>query len=283
MAASALASRGALLPVVLGSSSSSRRGVLAAFRVPFTVLAPDIDEKAVAGRAAGGGAGALALAVAHAKLDALLPRAAALFPRGCLVIAADQVVLGPRGDDGAPREKPEDAAEARAMVASYSGASASTVSAVVVAALPPAAPSEPPRRAAGVEISTVRFLDFDAGLVEAALAPARAVPLAALLPLCSGAGAGAGGKDEEERYGSQLQHGRDEAAASVFSCAGALCVEHPAYAGRIERIEGSLDSLHGLPFMLLLRLAREATGNEAFAFARDGGGGATDAAGEARL
>lgn len=282
MAASTLASRGALLPVVLGSSSSSRRGVLTAFRVPFTVLAPDIDEKAVAGRAAGGGAGALALAVAHAKLDALLPRAAALFPRGCLVIAADQVVLGPRGDDGAPREKPEDAAEARAMVASYSGASASTVSAVVVAALPPAAPSEPPRRAAGVEISTVRFLDFDAALVEAALAPARAVPLAALLPLCSGAGAG--GKDEGERYGSQPQHGRDEAAASVFSCAGALCVEHPAYAGRIERIEGSLDSLHGLPFALLLRLAREATGNEAFVFERDGGGGgATDAAGEARL
>ena len=165
------------------------------------------------------------------------------------------------------------------MVASYSGASASTVSAVVVAALPPAlaAAHEPPRRAAGVAISTVRFLDFDAALVEAALAPARAVPLTALLPLCSDSGASDG-----ERYGSQPQHGRDEAAASVFSCAGALCVEHPAYAGRIERIEGSLDSLHGLPFALLLRLAREATGDEAFEFARDGGG-ATAAAGEARF
>jgi predicted house-cleaning NTP pyrophosphatase (Maf/HAM1 superfamily) len=276
MAAAALA-----LPVVLGSSSSSRRGVLAALGVPFTVLSPDIDEKGVGGRAAASGAGALSLAVAHAKMDALLPRAAELFPRGCLVIAADQVVLGPRGDAEAAREKPEGPEEARAMVHSYGGASASTVSAVVVAALLPAdagaeaaAPALAAQRAAGVEISIVRFLPFDEALVEAVLTPARAVPLSALLPLCVagigadvGAGASAGAGASLEEYGSSQHHGRNEAAASVFGCAGALCIEHPAYAGRIQRIEGSLDSLHGLPLALLRRLARQALGgNEAYDF-----------------
>ena len=260
-----------MLPVVLGSSSSSRRGVLAAFRVPFTALAPDIDERAVAGRAGSASASALALAVAHAKLDARLPRAAARFPQGCLVVAADQVVLGPRGDAEPAREKPADALEARAMIASYSGASASTVSAVAVAALRGGgggggggAAAEAPRRAAGVEVSTVHFRDFDAAVVEAVLEPARAVPLSALLPLCeAGAGAGADGVGLE-RYGGAAHHGRDEAAASVFGCAGALCIEHPAYAGRIARIEGGLDSLHGLPFALLRRLAREALGDAAY-------------------
>jgi hypothetical protein len=107
------------------------------------------------------------------------------------------------------------------------------------------------------------------------------VPLSALLPLCSTGGAAGG---EARFFGSEQHHGRDEAAASVLSCAGALCIEHPAYAGRILRIEGSLDSLHGLPFSLLLRLAREATGDEAFAFARDGdGGGAAGATEGSRL
>jgi hypothetical protein len=166
------------------------------------------------------------------------------------------------------------------MIASYSGASASTVSAVVVAALPTASaavaaaaitcdPAAAPRRAAGVEVSTVHFHAFDDALVEAALAPARAESLAALLPLCRApARAGASVAAADFAYGAEPHHGRNDAAASVFGCAGALCVEHPAYAGRISHIDGSLDSLHGLPFALTLQLARDVLGDATFEFPR---------------
>ena len=249
------------LPLVLGSSAASRRAVLDALGAAFSTLSPDIDERAVAGRS-DTDARATALAVAHAKASALEPLARELLPGGCLLVAADQVVVGP---DARAREKPESDAQARAFALSYSGAFAQTVSAVVVSALLPGCFVV---RAAGVEVSTVRFTEFGARDVDEMVAPGAAVPLTALLPLAE-----SGAVDARFVYGSKEGHGRSGggnggsagAAPSVFSCAGALCVEHEAYARRIERIEGTLDGLHGLPLHLVRALAQQVV--------RESGGG----------
>jgi predicted house-cleaning NTP pyrophosphatase (Maf/HAM1 superfamily) len=255
------------LPLVLGSSAASRRAVLDALGASFSTLSPDIDERAVAGRS-DADARATALAVAHAKASVLEPLARALHPGGCLLVAADQVVVGP---DARAREKPEDEAQARAFALSYSGAIAQTVSAVVVAAVLPNASSG--ARAAGVEVSTVRFRAFGARDVDEIVAPGAAVPLMALLPLVE-----SGADSARFVYGSKAGHGRSSvgvtgagadaatgAAPSVYSCAGALCVEHEAYARSIARIEGTLDGLHGLPLHLVRVLAQQVV--------RESGGG----------
>lgn len=45
---------------------------------------------------------------------------------------------------------------------------------------------------------------------------------------------------------------------SVFWCAGGLMVEHELVQPHVTRMEGSIDSVMGLPKALTLRLLREA-------------------------
>jgi predicted house-cleaning NTP pyrophosphatase (Maf/HAM1 superfamily) len=260
-----------LLPVVLGSSAASRRAVLVAEGVRFSTMSPDIDEGAVPGRESGGPS-SLVLAVAGAKLEALLPKAASLHPGGALLVCCDQVVVGPDGAE--PREKPKSEEEALANMRAYSGATASCVSGVVVC------DTRSGRIARGVAVTTAHLQPLSDADMDEILRPAPAVTLPSLLPLVvqHPLPAGVASERARTRYGTLEEHGRappsqapsgggGAAAAatsgndiSVWGCAGALCIEHPAYARRIVKIDGDagLDGAHGLPWTLLLRLVGEA-------------------------
>jgi septum formation protein len=106
--------------IILGSQSHGRRELLSALGYAFAVMPAHIDERAI--RSAD--PGALTLALAHAKADALLPQ----IHKPALLITADQVVLW----QGTIREKPAHAEEARAFLRGYAEGPAETVTAVVV-------------------------------------------------------------------------------------------------------------------------------------------------------
>lgn len=235
------------LPLILGSSSSSRRAVLTAIGLNFSIISPDIDEKAVRASTPE----LLTKAVANAKMDALIPKCVESYPNGCYVIASDQVVVGPENEAQA-REKPETEEQARAFIQSYSGASCSTVSHIVVALLTPSSDGSHVIRKEGADRSTVFFKDFSDEDVEAILKPGAATPLLTLLPLAKF------NRDDTFVYGSSIEHGRCSTdgtpTASIFGCAGGLCIEHSAYSRNITSISGSLDSVHGLPIGLLGKL-----------------------------
>lgn len=253
-AAAAASAAPASLPVILGSSSSSRKGVISAQGVAFTCLSPDIDEKAV--RHAD--PYVLPLMVARAKAQALLKRItteaalAAKYPHGAILITADQVVLS---DKDEPREKPESAEEAAAFVRSYSGSFCKTVSAMVVTNTATRASAE------ATHVATVHVGKLSESDVQSVIKAATAVPLASLLDRVQV-------PDEEAAagplYGSAAAHKRPGGTAGsastavemadVMWCAGALCIEHPVMASRITRIEGGIDSVHGLPWAVTAKL-----------------------------
>jgi len=95
-------------PLVLGSSSRYRRELLERLRLPFTVVAPQVDEAALPGEAPA----ALALRLALAKARAV----AALQPQA-VVIGSDQVA----DLDGQAIGKPGDHARATAQLRRMSG------------------------------------------------------------------------------------------------------------------------------------------------------------------
>src|SRR5580698_5155865 len=91
-------------PLVLASSSASRRAVLAAAGIPLEIVPADIDERAIEASAAPASPGTVATLLARAKARAV----AALRP-GRLVLGADQTLaLGERTFN-----KPADRAAAR--------------------------------------------------------------------------------------------------------------------------------------------------------------------------
>ncbi|KAI8825217.1 inosine triphosphate pyrophosphatase-like protein, partial [Fimicolochytrium jonesii] len=133
------------LPIILGSSSKFRATILRQHNVDFTVLKPDLDEKAVPGRDEHDPS-ATALAIAHAKAAALASQIPAGTPPS-LVITTDQVV----GFAGTVREKPESADECRHYIKSYEEAPAETHSAVVVTN------TKTGKRVAGVDVARQYF------------------------------------------------------------------------------------------------------------------------------
>ena len=132
--ASALADASA--DVVLGSESWSRRAILNEMGIPHRTVPARIDEKAIRVD----DPGELVMALARAKATAVVRKlreeasssassSSSSSRRTTLVIASDQVVVC----DGVVREKPADAAQARAFIASYGRSPPSTVGAIVVA------------------------------------------------------------------------------------------------------------------------------------------------------
>jgi septum formation protein len=105
--------------LILASTSRYRRELLARLRLPFEVLAPQVDETARAGEAPA----TLAERLALAKADAV----AALHPRA-VVIGADQVA----DLDGRPIGKPGDHPRAVAQLRAMSGRSVVFHTAVAV-------------------------------------------------------------------------------------------------------------------------------------------------------
>ena len=115
------------VPLILGSGSSSRQSLLRECGLPFEVIKPGIDEKAIRHDVPSDLVLALGLAKAAAIRDG--PHGAELASRGALIITGDQVVVAM---GGRILEKPESEAEARAFIASYPDDPPSTVGSCVV-------------------------------------------------------------------------------------------------------------------------------------------------------
>lgn len=98
--------------IVLASRSGSRQAMLSAAGVDFEAVPADLDERAVEGRLAGSGPGAVARGLAEAKALAVSAR----FP-GRLVLGSDSLVAV----DGRRFDKPADRADAVDHLHAFSG------------------------------------------------------------------------------------------------------------------------------------------------------------------
>jgi len=165
----------------------------------FAVMPAHIDEQAIRAE----DPGALTLALAHAKADALLPQ----IHEPALLITSDQVVVW----QGKIREKPAHAEEARAFLRGYADGPAETVTAVVVTNTATGV------RQQGVDVATVWFRRIPEEVIEQVIA-------------------------------------REE----VFAHAGGFSITDPLLEAYIERVDGTTDSVIGLPTALTRRLIRAA-------------------------
>ena len=178
------------LPIILGSSSSSRRSILVRNGWIFELANPDIDEKSIRDD----NPYDLPIKIATAKADALLARLNSIDER--IIITADQIVLF----KGEIREKPQSEAEAKQFLTSYSNQKVSTVSAIVVTHIPSG------RQAAEVDIASIVW-----------------------------------GTIPDEVVNAVVQRGE------VYGSAGGFRIEDPDLQPYIIRIDGSVDSILGLP------------------------------------
>ena len=108
------------MKIILGSSSAGRKKVMEELGLPFEVVSPDIDEKAIRGNSPK----ELVMAVANAKADAIVVKV----KEPAKIISSDQVVLF----QGKIREKPVNEDEARRFLLSYGSIPAETLGAVVI-------------------------------------------------------------------------------------------------------------------------------------------------------
>ena len=108
------------MKIILGSQSKGRREVMEHLGMPFTVMAADIDERAIRHDDPRG----LTRAIAHAKTDALLEQ----IKDEALLITADTVVVC----NDKIREKAATREEAADFLREYGTSALRTVSAVVV-------------------------------------------------------------------------------------------------------------------------------------------------------
>lgn len=106
--------------IILGSSSSSRKAVLESMGFVFTIISPDIDERAIRRE----DPCELVTAIAQAKMDAVL----AQVEDHAIVICSDQVMVV----DGKVREKPTSKEEAYGFLSTYSTKPQVATSATVV-------------------------------------------------------------------------------------------------------------------------------------------------------
>ncbi len=111
-------------PIVLGSSSKWRAGVLRDAGIPFMVRSPDIDEKSIRND----NPYVLTLAIAQAKAEAVIGMMRENEAEQALVITADQVTLF----HGDVREKPSSRTQARRWLAQYRDDCVHVITTVVV-------------------------------------------------------------------------------------------------------------------------------------------------------
>ena len=142
---------------VLGSKSASRRAILeaAAVGVPFDVVVPDIDEKAIGDRAHDDPLD-LVSKIALAKADALTSSVNTDSHPGAVLLTGDQVVTY----EGAIREKPASVEEARAFIESYGRAPCGTVGAVCLHDV------DSGRRVLGVDVAQITYASMHSEVVD---------------------------------------------------------------------------------------------------------------------
>lgn len=109
-------------PLILASTSRYRRALLERLGVPFTAIAPDVDEASVKARI--GEPDAAAVALARAKAEAV-----AAEHRDAVVIGSDQIAT----IDGRILDKPGSAARAIEQLQSLRGRTHRLVTAVAIA------------------------------------------------------------------------------------------------------------------------------------------------------
>ena len=165
----------------------------------FTVMAADIDERAIRFE----DPGALTLALARAKADALLPQ----IHEPALLITSDQVVVW----QGTIREKPQHAEEARAFLRGYAEGPAETVTAVVVTH------TATGLRQQGVDRAMVWFHRIPEEVIDQVIA-----------------------------------------RGEIFAHAGGFSITDPLLSASIERVDGTAESVIGLPTDLTRQLLRAA-------------------------
>ncbi len=166
--------------------------------MPFEIVRPDIDEKAIRRDTPE----ELVMAIAQAKMDAVLAK----ISEPAIVITSDQVVAV----NGIIFEKPVSAEEAGRMLRTYrTHPPAAPVAVVVVNTVTN-------RRASGVDVATTYFSDLPDALI-------------------------------------------DELAndPTIASYAGAFSVEDARLKPYVSRIDGTIDSVEGLPKELVIRLIQE--------------------------
>jgi septum formation protein len=190
--------------IILGSQSHGRRELLSAMGYAFAVMPAHIDERAIRSE----DPGALTLALAHAKADALLPH----IHEPALLITSDQVVVW----QGKIHEKPAHAEEARAFLRGYAEGPAETVTAVVVTNTATGV------RQQGVDRAMVWFRRIPEEVIDQVIA-------------------------------------REE----VFAHAGGFSITDPLLEAYIERVDGTVESVIGLPAALTRQLLRAAMASPA--------------------
>ncbi|XP_016460733.1 uncharacterized protein LOC107784166 isoform X1 [Nicotiana tabacum] len=220
--------------LILGSSSTARRKILADMGYQFTTMSADIDEKAIRKEKPED----LVMALAEAKADAIISKfrntenlekdsnptllvaadtAEAIIPRvsigesegdaePTLLITCDQVVVY----EGMVREKPSTEAEARQFMKDYANGHAATVSSVLVTNLVTGC-----RRGEWDKVE-IYFHDIPDQVIDKLI---------------------------EEGI--------------VLYAAGGLIIEHPLILPCIKEVVGSTDSVMGLPKALTERLIKE--------------------------
>ncbi|XP_059279111.1 uncharacterized protein LOC132033220 isoform X7 [Lycium ferocissimum] len=206
--------------LILGSSSTARRKILADMGYQFTTMSADIDEKAIRKEKPED----LVMALAEAKAEAIIPRVSIGESEGdaepTLLITCDQVVVY----EGVVREKPSSEAEARQFMKDYANGHAATVSSVLVTNLVTGS-----RRGEWdkVEVPLLIYTQYSIS---------RQIYFHDI---------------PDQVIDKLIEEG------IVLYAAGGLIIEHPLILPYVKEVVGSTDSVMGLPKALTERLIKE--------------------------
>ncbi|KAK4259994.1 hypothetical protein QN277_003171 [Acacia crassicarpa] len=147
--------------IILGSSSKSRKEILAEMGYEFTIMTADIDEKGIRREKPED----LVMALAEAKADAIIQKLLAGEKSlkedslATLLITADTVVVY----QGTIREKPTSKEQAREYIKGYSGGNAAVVGSVLITNL------KTGKRCGGWESAEVYFLEIPDEVIDAVI------------------------------------------------------------------------------------------------------------------
>ncbi|XP_059279108.1 uncharacterized protein LOC132033220 isoform X5 [Lycium ferocissimum] len=212
--------------LILGSSSTARRKILADMGYQFTTMSADIDEKAIRKEKPED----LVMALAEAKAEAIIPRVSIGESEGdaepTLLITCDQVYLISVLVIiyGVVREKPSSEAEARQFMKDYANGHAATVSSVLVTNLVTGS-----RRGEWdkVEVPLLIYTQYSIS---------RQIYFHDI---------------PDQVIDKLIEEG------IVLYAAGGLIIEHPLILPYVKEVVGSTDSVMGLPKALTERLIKE--------------------------
>jgi len=183
------------IKIILGSKSPGRKQILTKMGYEFTVIDPNIDEKAIRND----DPVKLVVALAIAKAQAILPK----INEAAILITADQVVRC----NNKILEKPENKNEAREFLWMHSQYPVETITAIAVTN------TLNKKQLSGVDIAKIWFYPIPENIIE---------------------------QVANQEY--------------VLNCAGGFSIDDPLLKEYIKKIEGTSESITGLPVELTKKL-----------------------------